>query len=174
MSGGQERTVTAQPLIRAAAEGDFPAIAALTNHYIVSTPIHFAYDPVTPAELRESWAKTRARYPFLIAEVDGALAGYCKAGLWRDRAAYAWTPESGIYVDPARHRRGVGRALYLALFDELRARGFHSVIGGITLPNEASVRLHEAVGFTQVGFIREAGFKFDRWWDIGFWQKMLG
>lgn len=160
-------------LIRPVQESDFAAIAELTNHYIAHTAIHFGYDVVTAEELHGVWLKTRERYPFLIAEVNGAFAGYCKAGVWRDRTAYQWTPESGIYVVPDAHRRGVGRALYLRLFEALARQGFHSVIGGITLPNEPSVRLHEAVGFVKVAHIARAGWKFDRWWDVGFWQKSL-
>ncbi|HVZ94496.1 MAG TPA: GNAT family N-acetyltransferase [Phycisphaerales bacterium] len=161
------------PLIRPVTDADFPAVAALTNHFILSTPIHFSTEPVTPDELRASWHKTRDVYPYLVAEVNGRFAGYCKAGVWRERAAYNWTPECGIYVDPSIHRRGVGRALYERLFDIMRAQGFHSIIGGVTLPNEPSVALHESVGFTKVGHVAHAGWKFNRWWDVGFWQKML-
>lgn len=160
-------------LIRPAQDADFPAVAELTNHFILNTAIHFGYDAVSSDELREMWRRYREKYPFLVAEVDGRFAGYCKAGVWRDRTAYQWTPESGIYVVPDAHRRGVGRALYLRLFEVLARHGFHSVVGGITLPNEPSVRLHEAVGFVKVGHIARAGWKFDRWWDVGFWQKSL-
>lgn len=159
--------------IRPVQDADFSAVAELTNHFILNTAIHFGYDAVSADELREMWRKYRETYPFLVAEVDGRFAGYCKAGVWRDRTAYQWTPESGIYVVPGAHRRGVGRALYLRLFEVLARQGFHSVVGGITLPNEPSVRLHEAVGFVKVGHIARAGWKFDRWWDVGFWQKSL-
>lgn len=160
--------------VRPARAEDFAAIAALTNHYIRTTPIHFAYDPVTEGELRAMWEKSRERYPWLVATAGDAFAGYAKAGVWRDRTAYSWTPEVGIYVDASRHRTGVGRALYAALLAELQARGFHSAVGGITLPNDASVRLHEAMGFVKVGHFKHAGFKFEQWHDVGFWQVMLG
>jgi phosphinothricin acetyltransferase len=160
--------------VRPAQASDFDAIASLTNHYIVHTSIHFSYDPVTPAELRAIWEKYLDRYPwFVAAEVGGRLLGYAKAGVWRDRTAYSWTPEVGIYVQPDVHRRGVGRALYGRLLEDLRARGFHSVIGGITLPNQASERLHEAMGFVKVAHFKDAGWKFDAWHDVGFWQVML-
>ncbi len=170
MSGHQ-----GQPLarVRAAEAGDFPAIAELTNHFIRHTSVHFGTEPVTPDELRLAWQKSRARYPFLVAEIGGAFAGYAKAGVWRDRAAYQWTPETGIYVALDQQGRGVGKTLYRALLDELRARGFRSVVAGITLPNRASVRLHESVGFQPVGVVKDAGHKFGSWHDVGFWQITL-
>lgn len=160
-------------LIRPTTAADFSAIAALTNRYISGTSIHFAYQPVTADELQSAWLKHRDTYPFLTAEVDSTFAGYAKAGPWRERAAYQWTPEVGIYIEPAFHGKGLGRALYGALLDDLRTRGFHSAIGGVTLPNDPSTRLHQSLGFTHVGTVREAGFKFNAWHDVAFWQITL-
>lgn len=160
-------------MIRPARETDFSAIAALTTHYINTSAIHFGYEPVTAEELLAQWQKAGRRYPWLIAEQDGRFAGYAKAGVWRDRAAYQWAVETGIYIEPAAQGRGVGRALYTALLDDLRRRGFHMAIGGITLPNEPSERLHEALGFEKVAHFKHAGWKFDRWHDVGFWQLLL-
>lgn len=160
-------------VIRSVRAGDFDAIATLTNHFILGTPIHFGHDPVTADELRVHWERFRDRYPFLVAEADGAFAGYAKAGVWRDRAAYTWTPETGIYIRPELHGRGIGKALYRVLIDTLRAQGFHSAVGGITIPNEASVRLHESLGFVHVGTVKHAGWKFNHWHDAGFWQIVL-
>jgi len=159
--------------IRRVQDADFEAIAALTNYYILNTPIHFGSEPAKAEDLRAPWVKTRERYPFLVASVDGAFAGYAKAGVWRDRAAYSWTAEVGIYIERAMQGRGVGKALYGALLDGLRNQGFHSVIGGITLPNEASVRLHESLGFHKVSHVKHGGWKFGKWHDVGFWQIML-
>lgn len=160
-------------VIRPARETDFEAIAQLTNVSIRETAIHFGYDPVSAVELLALWKKHEALYPWLVAESEGRFAGYCKAGVWRERTAYRWTPESGIYVEEWAKRRGVGRAMYLRLFTVLAAQGFHSLVAGITLPNDPSVRLHEAVGFQPCGVIHRAGWKFDRWHDVGFWQKEL-
>lgn len=159
--------------IRSARPDDFLAIAALTNRYITGSAIHFSYEPVTAQDLLALFEKHRARYPWIVAELDGGFAGYAKAGPWRDRAAYDWTPEAGIYIEPAFHRRGVGRALYLRLFEILREQGYHSLIAGATLPNDASVRLHESVGFVKLGQFPRVGWKMGRWWDVGFWQKEL-
>lgn len=160
-------------LLRPTTAADLDAIADLTNLYIRTTPIHFAYDPVTVQELDELWRSTVATYPWFTAEVDRRFAGYAKAGVWRSRAAYQWTAEAGIYVQPEFHAKGIGTALYRAVIDDLRRRGFHSVIGGVTLPNPASERLHESLGFEFVGRFKHAGHKFNQWHDVGFWQLML-
>jgi L-amino acid N-acyltransferase YncA len=159
--------------IRSATSGDFAAIAAITSHYIETSAIHFAYQPVTATELEAMWHAGRARYPWLVAADDEAVIGYAKAGEWRSRDAYRWTAEVGLYVEPRRHRGGVGRALYQALLDACGAAGFRSVIGGVTLPNDPSVALHAAFGFEPVGVVRDAGFKRGAWHDVAFFQKRL-
>ncbi len=157
--------------IRAARDGDFDAITSITNYYIETSTIHFAYEPVTRAWFHELWLDSRNRFPWLVAEDAGAVAGYAKAGTWRARDAYAWTAEIAVYVRHGAHRRGLGRALYSELLAELARRGFRSAIAGITLPNEASVGLHLALGFEPIGTVRDAGWKHGRWCDVGFWQK---
>jgi phosphinothricin acetyltransferase len=159
--------------VRSAQDEDFLAIAALTNSFILHTPIHFGTEPVTSEELREQWIATRTRYPFLVATIQGAFAGYAKASVWRSRPAYAWNCESGIYLEEQARGRGVGRALYQVLFAELSRQGFHAVIAGITLPNPASVRLHVSMGFTHVGTFDEAGWKMEAWHGVGFWRLAL-
>ena len=160
-------------LIRAARDDDFEAIAAILGPLILHTAIHFAYEPVPAAELRDGWRRQREIYPFLVAEAGGEVLGFSRAGAWRERAAYSWTPECGVYVREDRKRAGVGRALYARLFDVLRTQGFHSVMAGIALPNDPSVKLHEAFGFAAVGVVPRAGWKHGRWHAIGFWQKDL-
>ncbi|GJQ29754.1 MAG: phosphinothricin N-acetyltransferase [Phycisphaerae bacterium] len=160
-------------LIRPAMVADFDAIAALTNHFIEHTAIHFGLAPVTADELRASWEKGRARFPYLVAEAEGRFAGYAKAGPWRERAAYDHTAEVGIYIALGMQGRGVGKALYAALFEACKAAGFHTLVAGLTVPNEASRRLHEAMGFTYVGTFREVGRKFDAWHDTAWYQRVL-
>lgn len=160
--------------IRDATAADFDAIAAITNHYILTTPIHFAYDPVPAADLRAAWESNRATHPYLVLE-DGAsdVIGYARAYQWRTRSAYDRTAEVSIYLRHDLLGRGHGKPLYIALINACRARGFHSLIGGIALPNDPSIRLHESLGFTHTGTVREAGRKFERWHDVGFWQLLL-
>lgn len=147
---------------------------ALTNHFIVHTAIHLGVEPATDAEFAALWTAGRERFPWLAAEVDGRFAGYAKAGPWRLREGYAKTVETGIYIAAEARGRGVGKALYAGLLARLRTAGFHRAVAAVTLPNEASVRLHEAVGFCPVGVFREAGWKFGAWRDVGFWEARLG
>ncbi len=160
-------------LLRPARDEDFEAIAAILEPLIRHTAIHFAYEPVPAAELHDTWARHRETYPFLVAEAGAEIVGFTKAGPWRERAGYLWTPECSVYVRGDRQRTGVGRALYARLFDILRAQGFVSVIAGIALPNDPSVRLHEAFDFVAVGHVPRAGWKHGRWHEVGFWQKDL-
>lgn len=155
------------------ASRDVAHACALSNHYINHTAVHFGLNPYSDQEFAASWAEGCTKYPWLAAEIDGAFAGFAKASRWREREAYQFTAEVGLYVQDAFHRRCVGKALYSELFDRLRARGFHTAVAGITMPNEASVRLHESLGFQRVGVFREVGRKFGKWHDTGWWQLML-
>jgi phosphinothricin acetyltransferase len=118
-------------------------------------------------------ARIAAAHPWLVAEADGRVVGFAYGCPHRERAAYRWACEVSVYLDPARHRRGIGRALYEALFARLREQRIHVACAGITLPNEASVRLHESLGFTLVGIYRGIGWKAGAWHDVGWWQLRL-
>ena len=157
--------------LRTPRDDDFAAIAAITNHYIATTAVHFAYEPIAEAEISAQWQRDRERLPWWVAERDGAVVGYAKAGTWRARAAYRWITELGLYVAEPERGRGIGRALYVALLDDLPRRGFRSAIAGITLPNDASIALHRAFGFVSVGVVEDAGWKHGRWHAVEFWQK---
>jgi phosphinothricin acetyltransferase len=155
--------------IRPACDEDFPTIASITNHYITTTSIHFAYEAVGAAELCRQWHNSS--YPWLVAEDRGAVVGYAKAGTWRERAAYAWTCEVGLYIAPAARGKRVGTRLYEALLAECAQRGYRSAVAGITLPNAASIALHRRCGFTHVGTFADAGYKHGAWHAVDWWQK---
>lgn len=157
-------------MIRSAREADFDTIAAIVNHYIANTAIHFGYEPVTAESLFASWD---ARHPWLVIEDRATIVGYAKSNTWRDRAAYQWTCETALYIAHDARGRGFGRALYTMLLAECARRGFHSAVAGVTLPNPSSVALHEHLGFAPVGTFRHAGFKLDAWHDVAWFQKML-
>jgi phosphinothricin acetyltransferase len=159
--------------VRAPRDEDFPAIARITNHYITTTTIHFGYEPVVDAEIRDQWQRYRETFPWLVLDDGDAVVGYAKAGTWRERAAYRWTAEAGLYLADGVRGRGLGRLLYGALLDELARRTFHSVIAGIALPNDASIGLHRALGFVSVGVVEDAGWKNGAWHSVEFWQKRL-
>ena len=160
-------------IIRTFESRDVAPACRLTNHFIIRTAVHFGTSAHSEQEFGVLWESGREKFPWLAAEIDGAVAGFAKAGTWGAREAYALTAEVTVYIDPAFHRRGIGRALYTELLHRLRAAGFHTAVGGVTLPNEASVRLHESMGFQYVGTFKEVGRKFDRWHDTGWWQVML-
>jgi L-amino acid N-acyltransferase YncA len=174
MTGGLPRATLAGVTIRATTDADFPAFTAITNDVILTSATHFGYEPYADDDLAAYWREDRARFPWLtLTDEAGGVLGYAKAGAWRARAAYQWTCETTIYLAAAARGQGHGRTLYTSLLAECVRLGFHSAVAGITLPNDASVRLHEAMGFVSTGVVKHAGKKFDRWWDVGFWQKML-
>jgi phosphinothricin acetyltransferase len=114
-----------------------------------------------------------ARLPFLVAVVDDVTLGFASASRWKGRCAYRYSAETTVYVTQSHWQRGVGKALYSTMLGLLQRSGCHAAIGGIALPNESSIRLHERLGFTQVAQFREVGFKFNRWIDVGYWQRLF-
>ncbi len=161
-------------MIRQATLGDAAAMAQIYNPYILDTCITFEVDPVDAAEMaRRMDAVAAAQLPWLAAEQDGRVAGFCYAHPWKERAAYQHTVESTVYVAPEFQRRGIGRQLYGELLAELKKRPVHAVIAVIALPNPASVGLHENLGFEQVAHFLEVGRKFERWLDVGSWELLL-
>lgn len=160
-------------MIRPVTPADAPALADIYNPYIRDTTITFEEEPVTAEEMAARIAKVTEAYPWLVWEEGGRVLGYAYSSVWRARAAYRHSTETAIYLAMDQRQQGAGTRLYQALLDELRTRGFHLVLGGLALPNEPSVRLHEKLGFRKAGHMREAGRKFDRWIDVGFWELLL-
>jgi phosphinothricin acetyltransferase len=174
--------MTAGLVVRDATARDASAIAIIYNHYIRDTVITFELDELTEADMAARVAKIhRAGLPWLVAEEDGVVLGYAYAGPFRERAAYLHTLEASVYLDPDVRARGIGTALFAELFARLRALSpeqsahapVHAVVGGVALPNEASVALHERFDMTHVGTFTEVGWKFDHWIDVGYWQVVL-
>jgi phosphinothricin acetyltransferase len=154
-------------------DDDAPAIAAIYAPYVNETPISFEMAPPSADEMAGRLTKTLARFPWLVAESEGAVVGYAYASQHRERAAYQWAADVSVYLRKERRRRGIGRALYTALFAILRAQGYVNTYAGIALPNPASVALHEAMGMTPVGVYRHVGYKAGAWRDVGWWQGAL-
>ncbi len=160
--------------IRDAQGEDAAAIAAIYNHYVEHTAITFEEDAVSDATMAERIEDVQGGgLPWLVIEQDGVLVGYAYATKWRVRHAYRFSVESTVYLEAGAAGNGWGAALYQVLLERLAGKGYHLVIGGIALPNAASVALHEKLGFEKVAQFREVGFKFDRWIDVGYWQKKL-
>ena len=161
------------PRIRLAEAGDAEAIAAIYRPAVESSAISFETVPPDGDEIARRLADTLVSYPWLVCEIGGQVAGYAYASKHRVRAAYQWSVDTSVYVDPAFRRSGVGRGLYQSLFAILAAQGFFNAFAGIALPNPASVALHEAVGFEPLGVYRRVGFKLGAWHDVGWWQLAL-
>ncbi len=155
--------------IRAATREDAAAIAAIYAPYVRDTAISFETVPPDEVQMADRILKVIPRLPWLVHEAGGRVTGYAYAGPHRERAAYRWSVDAGIYLDSNAHRQGIGTALYATLFAALRMQGYHRVYGGITLPNTASVGLHEAHGFKPIGVYGEVGFKLGAWHDVGWW-----
>jgi L-amino acid N-acyltransferase YncA len=154
-------------------ERDAAAIAAIYAPSVLSGVASFEAEPPDEGEMARRIAEGSRSYPWLVTERDGAVAGYAYGSRHRSRAAYRWTVEVTVYVDGRRQRAGAGRELYSALLPLLARQRLHLAVAGITLPNDASVALHEAVGFQPVGVYREIGYKNGGWHDVGWWQAWL-
>ncbi|MBI0533586.1 arsinothricin resistance N-acetyltransferase ArsN1 family B [Sphingomonas sp. TX0522] len=160
-------------MVRSANVADATAIQAIYAPVVESTAISFEEVPPSVAEMEHRIAATLKDYPYLVAERQGEVTGYAYASQHRTRAAYRWSVDVTVYIADQAHRTGVGRALYSKLIAELADRGFHAAFAGIALPNDGSVALHESMGFAPLGIYREVGRKFDRWHDVGWWQRIL-
>ena len=160
--------------IRPAFSGDAEAICAIYNHYVGNTTISFEEAPVPAGEMAQRIAEVSAAdLPWLVLCEGDTLLGYAYATKWRVRQAYRFSVETSVYLDRHQTGKGAGRLLYEALLAELRRRELHLAIAGIAQPNEASVRLHERLGFRKVAHFGEVGRKFGNWIDVGYWQLQL-
>lgn len=160
-------------IMRIASETDADAIAAIYAPFVRETVISFELEPPAREEMRRRITDTLASLPWLVIERDEQILAYAYAGPHRTRWAYQWSVDVSVYVDSQAHRRGYGRRLYHALLNILRAQGYYTAYAGITLPNEASVGLHEAMGFRPIGVYHNVGYKMGRWWDVGWWGLPL-
>jgi phosphinothricin acetyltransferase len=152
---------------------DAAACAAIYAPSVESTPISFEIVPPDAAEFARRIEKYATTHQFLVAERDGEVVGYAYGCRWAERAAYDWSVEVSVYVDAGHHGEGLGRALYTELFARLRGQGFRVAVAGVTLPNPASIGLHESMGFEPIGALRDIGWKAGGWHDVGYWQMYL-
>lgn len=161
------------PEIRAATLADAEALLAIYAPYIEGTPISFETEVPTLTAFAGRIAAVLSSLPWLVCESEAGILGYAYATPHGERAAYRWGVDVSVYLAPAARGRGLGKRLYGELFEHLRALGYYKAFAGISLPNPASVGLHEAMGFTPVGVYREVGYKFGAWHDVGWWQLAL-
>ena len=160
-------------VIRPATVADAAAVAGIYAPLVRETVVSFETEAPDANEMALRIEASLASHAWLVAEERGEVLGYAYGTQHRTRAAYRWSVDVSCYVHPGAHRRGVGRALYLELFDQLAARGYRAAHAGIALPNDASVAFHEALGFAFVGVYRKVGWKLGAWRDVGWWQREL-
>lgn len=161
-------------MIRDATTEDAKRLCEIYNYYVEHTTVTFEEQAISVEQMRGRIAAALEDYAWLVYEADGDVQAYAYGSRWGVRSAYRYSVESTIYVAPSRQGQGVGSRLYRTLLARLRACGYHAVLARLALPNDPSVRLHEKVGFEKVGHIRQAGRKFDKWIDVGYWEVLVG
>jgi phosphinothricin acetyltransferase len=162
-------------VVRFVEENDLPALLAIYNHYIVNTPATFDLEPMALAQ-RRIWFESFAlgsRLQCFVADRDGSAIGWACSGRFRPKAAYDTSVETSVYLAPGEEGQGLGRLLYRTLFEALSREDVHRAYGLVTLPNDASVALHLALGFSHIGTMEEAGRKFGRFWDVAWFGRAV-
>ena len=159
--------------IRSALESDCQSMLGIYTPIVQNTATSFEFEVPTNQQFLLRVSNIQNHFPWLVCTKDSSLTGYAYAGPHRGRKAYQWSAELSVYIDPEYHRLGIARALYTALIEILKLQGYFTVLAGISLPNENSVRFHESLGFTPIGVYQNIGFKFNRWHSVGWWQYAL-
>jgi phosphinothricin acetyltransferase len=161
--------------IRPAQSADLPALLDIYNHYVLTTPVTFDVEPRTLDQRREWFAQfsSHGRYRCFVADSGGRAIGWVSSARFKEKEAYQTTIETSVYLAPGAAGRGLGKALYTALFDALKDEDIHRAFAGVTVPNDASVALHRSMGFEEVGLYREVGRKFGRFWDTALFLREM-
>jgi phosphinothricin acetyltransferase len=161
-------------MIRRAKSYDAGSLAGIYNYYISNTIVTFEEDIISAEEMNKRIQETESTgLPWLVAERNGEIIGYAYASKWKGRCAYRFSVEATVYLSPLAKSEGWGTRLYDELFSSLKESAIHAVIGGIALPNPASIALHEKFGMEKVAHFKEVGSKFGSWVDVGYWQVVF-
>jgi len=161
-------------MIRTVKTHDIGDICRIYNYYVENTSVTFEETSVSMKGMKERIDDVlKTSLPWLVLEEQGKVIGYGYGTKWKSRTAYKFSLESTIYLDREARGKGSGTALYSALIEEIRKKRIHAVIGGIALPNAASIALHEKLGFSKVAHFKEVGYKFNKWIDVGYWELLL-
>jgi L-amino acid N-acyltransferase YncA len=160
-------------MVRSATTEDAARICEIYNHYVLHSTITFEEQPVSLGEMEQRIAAVLTGLPWLVWVEDQVVQGFAYASKWKGRCAYRYSVESTAYLADGSTGRGIGTRLYEALFTALRQSKMHVVMGGIALPNDASIAMHEKLGFEKVAHFREVGCKFGKWIDVAYWQLLL-
>lgn len=157
-------------IIRDFKENDIQQLTAIYNYYVLNTIITFDHIPYSPKDYFKKIKRIAEVFPCIIYEENNKIMGFAYASIWRAKPAYNNTVESTVYLNHTSKRKQIGTKLYTELLKRLKSQKYHSVIGGISLPNDPSIKFHEKFGFKKVGHFKEVGLKFDKWVDVAFWQ----
>lgn len=160
-------------MIRAVKSSDASQICDIYNYYIAETIATFEEDCLKSEDIEERISAISLKYPWIVLEENNEILGYAYASSWKTRAAYKNTAEVTVYLKPNVTGKGLGKKLYTALIEEMKQRMFHVLMGVISLPNDASVSLHEKFGFKKAAHFNEVGYKFNKWIDVGYWQLII-
>jgi phosphinothricin acetyltransferase len=160
-------------VIRDVIPEDAEGIVEIYNDYILKTVVTFDEVPLRASQMQQLIVDTMSSYPWLVCYENNEMVGYSYVRQWKSRLAYQFSVESTVYIKDGFYGQGYGLALYTQLLERLRNGPYHVVIAGITLPNDASVMLHEKLGFKKIGQFNQVGRKFDNWLDVGYWQLIL-
>lgn len=160
-------------MIRPVNKTDIPAICNIYNFYVKNTIITFEEEEVSAREIEKRIEEITKNFPWLVYVENGVVLGYAYASSWKSRSAYRFSAESTVYLSQESIGKGIGSKLYSDLIVEAKNKGIHSLIGGIAQPNDESVALHEKLGFQKCAHFKEIGFKFNKWIDVGYWEKRL-
>lgn len=160
-------------MIRTVQTKDIREICTIYNYYIENTTITFEEEPISDDEMGKRINEIVPSYPWLVYEYNETVLGYAYATRWRARAAYRHSVELSIYISKDNLGKGIGKKLYETILAELRKTDVHAVIGGMSLPNEPSEKLHESLGFKKIAEFKEVGYKFQKWIDVGYWELII-
>lgn len=160
-------------MIRKVDANDAVFICDIYNYYIKNTSISFEEDMKDVKIIKERIKEISSILPYLVYESDNRVIGYAYATKWKERTSYRYTVEISVYVEHNHHNKGIGTKLYTALIEELKSSDVHVALGGIVIPNDKSIALHEKLGFEKVAHLKEVGYKFDKWHDIEYWQLTI-
>jgi L-amino acid N-acyltransferase YncA len=161
-------------MLRAVTSTDAAMIAEIYNHYVMNTIITFEEEEISAREMAQRITEVQeSGLPWFVWAENGRILGYSYASKWKSRCSYRFSVEATVYLAKDATGRGLGTKLYQALIDALRPNRIHAVIGGVALPNEGSIALHEKLGFQKIAHFKEVGWKFDQWIDVGYWELIL-
>lgn len=160
-------------MIRTVRKEDATQIRDIYNYYILNSVITFEEVPVTTAEMEQRITNIASGFPWVVYEENKEILGYAYGTKWKIRSAYKHATEVTVYLKQGAFKKGLGTRLYTELIDRLKKKEFHALIGGIALPNDASIALHKKLGFQKIGHFKEVGFKFNRWVDVTYWELLL-